>query len=91
MSHVPTVLKSDRSVFDKMLLVDDNGVKCQLTMLFKIINDLVDIPLDQYLMEASTRTRPHHSNKFWPRKYAHSSFSSLVQSLLPKDNLLRNI
>ena len=24
MSHVPTVLKSDRSVFDKMLLVDDN-------------------------------------------------------------------
>ena len=26
MSHVPTVLKSDRSVFDKMLPVDDNGV-----------------------------------------------------------------
>ena len=25
MSHVPTVLKSDRSVFDKMLPVDDNG------------------------------------------------------------------
>ena len=25
MSHVPTVLKSDRSVFDKMLRVDDNG------------------------------------------------------------------
>ena len=25
----------------------------------------------------------------WPRKYAHSSFSSLVQSLLPKDTLLR--
>ena len=29
MSHVPTVLKSDRSVFDKMLPVDDNGVKGQ--------------------------------------------------------------
>ena len=27
--------------------------------------------------------------KHWPRKYAHSSFSSLVQSLLPKDTLLR--
>ena len=27
MSHVPTVLKSDRSVFDKMLPVDDNGIK----------------------------------------------------------------
>ena len=25
MSHVPTVLKSDRSVFDKMLPVDVNG------------------------------------------------------------------
>ena len=25
MSHVPTVLKSDRSVFDKMLPVDDNN------------------------------------------------------------------
>ena len=25
MSHVPTVLKSDRSVFDEMLLVDDNA------------------------------------------------------------------
>ena len=27
MSHVPTVLKSDRSVFDKMLPVDDNDSK----------------------------------------------------------------
>ena len=27
--------------------------------------------------------------KPWPRKYAHSSFSFLVQSLLPKDTLLR--
>ena len=25
----------------------------------------------------------------WPRKYAHSGFSSLVQFLLPKDTLLR--
>ena len=27
MSNVPTVLKSDRSVFDKMLPVDDNALK----------------------------------------------------------------
>ena len=27
----------------------------------------------------------------WPRKYAHSSFSSLVHSLLPKDTLFKNI
>ena len=25
----------------------------------------------------------------WPRKYAHSRFSSVLQSLLPKDTLLR--
>ena len=28
-------------------------------------------------------------SQVWPRKYAHSSFSSLVQYLLPKDTLLR--
>ena len=44
--------------------LESRQVKCQLTMLFKIINDLVDIPPDQYLTEASTRTRSHHSNKF---------------------------
>ena len=33
MSHVPTVLKSDRSVFDKMLPVDDNG-ECSMSCLY---------------------------------------------------------
>ena len=27
----------------------------------------------------------------WPRKFAYSSLNSLVHSLLPKDNLLKNI
>ena len=36
MSHVPTVLKSDRSVFDKMLPVDDND---QLRLTEKTCND----------------------------------------------------
>ena len=27
----------------------------------------------------------------WPRKFAHSCFSSLVHSLPPKDNLFNNI
>ena len=31
----------------------------------------------------------HLRNLVWPRIYAHSSISSLVQSLLPKDTLLR--
>ena len=30
-------------------------------------------------------------NLVWPRKLAHSSFSSSVHSLLLKDNLLKNI
>ena len=35
-------------------------------------------------------TQPGHPQLLvWPRKYVHSSFSSLVQSLLPKDTLLR--
>ena len=39
MSHVPTVLKSDRSVFDKMLPVDDNKMdeillNCETTSVF---------------------------------------------------------
>ena len=32
MSHVPIVLKSDKSVFDKMLLVDDNALLCSLAL-----------------------------------------------------------
>ena len=58
--------------------LESRCVKCQLTMLFKIINDLVDIPRDQYLTEASTRTRSHHSHKFRhvpaPSDYFKNSF-----------------
>ena len=42
MSHVPTVLKSDRSVFDKMLPVDDNDV-----LLFHLIIQFVSWCLHQ--------------------------------------------
>ena len=38
--------------------------KTQLTMLFKIIHGLVDIPAVDYLVPASTRTRSQHSLKF---------------------------
>ena len=38
--------------------------KTQLTMLFKIIHGLVDIPAEDYLIPASTRTRSQHSLKF---------------------------
>ena len=38
--------------------------KNQLTMFFKIIHGLVDIPASDYLVPASTRTRSQHSLKF---------------------------
>ena len=37
--------------------------KIQLTMLFKIVNDLVDFPAEEYLSPASTLTRALHSFK----------------------------
>ena len=37
--------------------------KIQLTMLFKIINNLVDIPSDTYLTPSRTRTRAAHTQK----------------------------
>ena len=53
----------------------------------------------QYLNHKSSPSTPVDFEHFqqgdyemqlvWPRKYAHSSFSSFVQSLLLKDNLLR--
>ena len=38
--------------------------KYQLTMLFKIINDLVDTPTEEYQTPSSKRTRTLHSHKF---------------------------
>jgi hypothetical protein len=37
--------------------------KIQLVMLFKIINDLVDIPSSNYLIPANSKTRSNHSKK----------------------------
>ena len=37
MSHVPTVLKSDRSVFDKMLPVDDNATLTTSTLFLLLV------------------------------------------------------
>ena len=48
MSHVPTVLKSDRSVFDKMLPVDDNGNKRKYHQ------------FDVYIYQCDENTRQKH-------------------------------
>ena len=44
--------------------LESRRVKIQLTLLFKVIQDLVDIPAAAYLMPASTRTRANHTKKF---------------------------
>ena len=44
--------------------LESRRVKFQLTLLYKIINDLVDIPSHPYLQPGSSRTRSQHSIKF---------------------------
>jgi hypothetical protein len=60
--------------------LESRRTKAQLTMLYKIINDLVDIPANQYLVQAPSRPKDHnkkyhqpststsyHKNSFFPR------------------------
>ena len=43
--------------------LESRRVKIQLTLLFKVIQDLVDIPVSAYLTPASTRKRANHTKK----------------------------
>ena len=43
--------------------LESRRIKIQLTLLFKVIQDLVDIPASAYLTPASTRTRAYHTKK----------------------------
>ena len=43
--------------------LESRRTKLQLVMIYKIMNDLVDIPADTYLTPATTRTRAIHSKK----------------------------
>ena len=45
MSHVPTVLKSDRSVFDKMLPVDDNGMVLSKLLSAVDVSDILRVKI----------------------------------------------
>ena len=52
---------------------ESRRTKIQLTMLFKIVNDLVDIPAEEYLSPARTRTRALHVHSkrlssIWPNQ-----------------------
>ena len=51
--------------------LESRRVKIQLTLLFKVINDLVDIQASAYLTPANTRTRPNHTKRY--RQYPSKS------------------
>jgi len=44
--------------------LESRRTKAQLTMLYKIANNLVDIPADKYLTLAYSQTRANHRKKF---------------------------
>ena len=54
------------SMLDHLQLesLESRRIKCQLTMMFKIVHGLVDIPPEKYFTSASTRTRSEHQQKF---------------------------
>ena len=57
-----------------------SGVKIQLR-LFKVINDIVDIPPAAYRTAASTRTKPNHTKKF--RQYS-AKFDAFKYNVFPR-------
>ncbi|VDI50680.1 Hypothetical predicted protein, partial [Mytilus galloprovincialis] len=44
--------------------LENRRVRLQLTLLYNVVNDLVDIPCDTYLTPMSSRTRLSHTKKF---------------------------
>ena len=48
--------------------------KASLTMLYKVVNDLVDIPASTYLTPGSSRTRSSHAFKFRQFQCSQNSF-----------------
>ena len=37
---------------------------CQMTLMYKIVNNLIDVPADQFLVPSYSRTRANHNHKF---------------------------
>ena len=44
--------------------LETRRTKVQLTIMYKISKDLIDIPSDKYLEPATTRTRANHNAKY---------------------------
>ena len=65
--------------------LETRHAKYQLTMMFKSIHGLVDIPADDHLTVASTRTRAHLSHKL---KHIPASIDYYKNSFFPKTSFL---
>lgn len=61
--------------------LESRRTKIQLTMFYKIMNDLVDIPSSEFITPASTKTRSHHSRKVL--QY-HTRSDALKYSFFPR-------
>ena len=63
--------------------LESRRTKIQLTLLFKIINDLVDIRADDYLTSTTGRTRQSHSKKYRQISTRTDSYINLAFSPAP--------
>ena len=61
--------------------LESRRTKIQLTMFFKIVHDLVDIPSSDYLIPSYSRTRSNHSKKY--QQY-HTKSDAYKYSFFPR-------
>ena len=61
--------------------LESRRTKIQLTLFFKVVHSMIDIPADTCLTPSTTRTRSAHSKKF--RHFPHSS-DSFKYSFFPR-------
>ena len=73
--------------------LESRRVKIQLTLLYKIINDLVDIPASAYLTPTITKTRANHSKKYrqFPSKCDAFKYSFFPRTVLTWNALPANV
>ena len=72
--------------------LDSRRAKTQVLLLYKIVNNIVDIDANQFLTPGSTRTRANHTKKFRQFSCKHNTFkysffprSVVMWNSLPKD------
>ena len=73
--------------------LETRRAKHQLTMLFKIINGIVDIPASDYLTPASSKIRSQHSLKFRqiPTSSDYYKFSFFPRTVRPWNSLTASV